>query len=64
MTVIQNRLIFTTAEVARLLDVSVSAIYKAEREGRIPTASREDGTNERVFTSADLVALGDYFRRR
>jgi len=55
MTVVEKRPLFTTTEVARLLGVSVSAIYKAERERRIPPVLREEGSKDRVFSAEDLT---------
>ena len=54
---------FTSAEVARLADVKVETVKKAEREGRIPQAPREVGGDDRVYTPELLAAVRDYFRR-
>jgi DNA-binding transcriptional MerR regulator len=52
---------FNTGEVARLIGVSKDAIRKAEREGRIPSARREEGGDDRVFCAKDIASLRKYF---
>jgi DNA-binding transcriptional MerR regulator len=55
--------LFSISEVARLVDVSPSAIVKAERKGRISVVAREVGGDDRIFRLEDIARVRAYFRR-
>jgi len=62
-TAIGERMFFSSAEVARVLRVTVDALHKAEREGRIPPAARETGGDDRIYYAEDIARLRAYFGR-
>jgi len=51
---------FTLPQVARLFGVHPNTLRNAERDGRIPSALREQGGATRVYTPADLALLKRY----
>lgn len=54
---------YTLGEVAKILGVFHNSIRRAERMGRIPKASREQVSNERYYTEADVSALRAHFAK-
>ena len=56
--------VYRIGEVARIVGVTTEAIRLAERERRIPPARREGfGSDDRVYTDAEVARLHAYFRR-
>jgi len=62
-TATTERVFFSSAEVARMLRITVDALQKAEREGRIRPAARETGGDDRIYYAEDIARLRAYFGR-
>jgi len=46
-----------------MLRITVDALQKAEREGRIRPAARETGGDDRIYYAEDIARLRAYFGR-
>lgn len=54
-----NQTLFVTAEVSRLLGVSIDRINRAHRNGRLPEPARAG--HHRVYTPQDVEAAKRFF---
>jgi len=54
-----NQTLFVTAEVSRLLGVSIDRLIRAHRNGRLPEPARAG--HHRVYTPQDVEAAKKHF---